>query len=379
MRKSVVGLVAMVLVGAVWTAAPGEAIDRAQVQAMKEEARMARAEMQAAPTAPKAEKAILVRCDRGESVQAALDKNPGPVTIEVQGICAENLSIARDNVTLRGVGGALFDGSNLPTLGHGIVVTGATNVTIENLTIQEMSAGMVLEAGAVAALSGVVLQHNRNGLFLSHGSAAKLTRCSVLENLYDGIGAWNGSDVLLAGIVSSNSNGMAGIILSGSTLSLAKDTSVEARANGYGIALQFGASGFFHGMNATVNVDDNLSWGVFADSSSSIVVKDLECSGNTTGVQVDNAYIWFAGGAISGNDLDVVLSFGARADFYGPVTVGDVYCEPSVLTRGVVSCPPPGEKALSDTDRRLDGLSTLHDRPFEPMDGFEPEASSWSN
>ena len=45
---------------------------------------------------------ILVRCDKGQSVQSALDNLTGPVTIMVSGICKENLLIMKDDVTING-------------------------------------------------------------------------------------------------------------------------------------------------------------------------------------------------------------------------------------------------------------------------------------
>ena len=63
MRESLALLLVALATGAVLAAAPAQAVDRAQVAAMKEEARAAMAQMQAAVPATKAGKAVLVRCD----------------------------------------------------------------------------------------------------------------------------------------------------------------------------------------------------------------------------------------------------------------------------------------------------------------------------
>ena len=50
---------------------------------------------------------MVVNCANGDSLQAAIDRESGPVTIEVRGICAENVLIARKQVTLHGLDPAL--------------------------------------------------------------------------------------------------------------------------------------------------------------------------------------------------------------------------------------------------------------------------------
>lgn len=105
MRRGVGVVMAVALVGVVVVAAPAGAIDRARAEAMKEEARAATVGMQPTESvsSTKALKTVVVRCDKGQSVQAALDANSGPVVIEIQGICTENVRIERrSDVTLRG-------------------------------------------------------------------------------------------------------------------------------------------------------------------------------------------------------------------------------------------------------------------------------------
>ncbi len=45
---------------------------------------------------------IRVNCNRGDSVQSALDNLTGPATIVVKGTCHENIEIKKDDVTIQG-------------------------------------------------------------------------------------------------------------------------------------------------------------------------------------------------------------------------------------------------------------------------------------
>ena len=53
----------------------------------------------------KATKTVKVDCFKGKSINAALNanKNVDELTIEIDGICYENVIVDRDNVTLRGI------------------------------------------------------------------------------------------------------------------------------------------------------------------------------------------------------------------------------------------------------------------------------------
>jgi len=319
-------------------------------------------------------KIIKVDCSKGQSIQAALGDVSPQLVVEIKGVCAQYVTISRDNVTLRGVGGAVIDGTSLPTqTQHGITVLGASNVTIENLTVQWMRHGIRLEGGSAATLTSVILQNNRNGLILWYASSAKLANCIAQYNTSDGIGAWNGSDLLLSGTVNASFNGRCGIILSGSSLSLESDTTVEANDNALGIALQFVAAGFFTGQNASIATNGNR-WGISAETNSSMVVGPLQCTGNLLGVAADNAYVALQAANITDNDgVDVALSFGARADFNGTTGVGSVECEPSVLTRGDVSCPESAAAASSLMQVRPQRTAPGPHGLFHPREVLERE------
>lgn len=55
-----------------------------------------------APASTAIAKTVAVDCTAGQSIQAAIDREDGPLVVDVDGFCNENVSIKRKDVTLRG-------------------------------------------------------------------------------------------------------------------------------------------------------------------------------------------------------------------------------------------------------------------------------------
>lgn len=100
--------------------------------------------MPAAPTPSVAARApaatVKVNCDKGESVNKALAKQPDAASllVEIDGMCKENVVVTRDRVTLRGTDPAA-DGieatANVEQTDAAVWVRGAQLVNIENLKL----------------------------------------------------------------------------------------------------------------------------------------------------------------------------------------------------------------------------------------------------
>ncbi len=67
-----------------------------------------------------------VDCDKGKSIQEALDKARDGDVIEVEGTCSENIAITKNQITLRGMNGAIIDGPD----------TTITTIRIEGLSVR---------------------------------------------------------------------------------------------------------------------------------------------------------------------------------------------------------------------------------------------------
>src|SRR5215216_6183010 len=74
--------------------------------------------------------ALLVSCDRGETIAKQLDRNETKLVIEFSGTCREHLLIERDGVEIRGSGaGATLIGS--------VRLIGSSRVVLEGFTIRD--------------------------------------------------------------------------------------------------------------------------------------------------------------------------------------------------------------------------------------------------
>jgi hypothetical protein len=170
---------------------------------------------------------VNVDCTNGKSINKALDqhKNAQSLTIEIEGMCTENVIVTRDRVTLRGANPAT-DGIqavlNATSIDAALWVRGAHQVVVENLKLTggfagllatEVSSpslrmvncrsegnsawGVVLENSLLEA-EDTVLTSNGNfnaGVFI--GSRFLCNRCTL-------------SDPLGTGVLGSNRNNIVG-------------------------------------------------------------------------------------------------------------------------------------------------------------------------
>lgn len=234
-------------------------------------------------------KTVVVDCSKHHSINDALQDSAPQLVIEVVGVCAENVVITRDNVTLRGSGaGATIDGATLPAPRlPGIAVTGATNVGLENLTIRNMSRGVSAEYGAAVRIDGLHVEDNSHGIIAISNSSLKVSNSTARRNSQFGISVWAGSAGIFSGSIVASENELAGIVVDASSLECLNYATLEVDDNeGYGLYLQEGASVALYGIGTSVAVRRNAEAGIEIDSGSSVSVNRLECSGNGTGVVV---------------------------------------------------------------------------------------------
>lgn len=338
----------------------------------------------ASPAVAAGGKTIQVDCAKGDKIATALEEKASPLTVEIHGVCTEEVVVRRDNITLRGGSpGAAIIGPDTPIFpfGGAITVAGASEVTVTDLILRDGRRGMTITNGGSAILQRVTLQDNLStGLSVFATSSAELTDCVAQRNGRFGIAAWDNSEVDLQGSVSANDNGIVGILLSASHAagSSSLTVSVEANDNGLvGIVLQIGGTAQ---LNASVSGDQLLGLWIIVGSS---YAGDIEASGNDIwGLALETASVFEGSGSIVGNGclaveaignstflfngdssgnpcglaLDGVhagftdstvsdhlsLSFGTQVDFAGSNSfTGGVSCDGTVLTRGDVSCPAP--------------------------------------
>jgi hypothetical protein len=167
-------------------------------------------------------KAVSVDCTKGKSVQAAIDANVGAVTIDIHGICVENVRIERrSDITLRGAS-ALTDGIQGVAGGTaGLEVYHSTRVLVQNLAL---SNGATIGFGAwfshVTLESCRVENNTMAGMHLSSDSGINGDQLIVSNNLARGATVQRAATFFCVGCTFANNNTAAAVATTGGLFSL---------------------------------------------------------------------------------------------------------------------------------------------------------------
>ena len=158
--------------------------------------------------------AAVVNCPK-QSIQKEVDKANGPTTIIIKGVCVEDVTIKKNDITLEGDGGTV-EGTitirtarwvvirNLTVTGSGAGVVGIENAafTVEDSVIDRNGeAGIDVEDGAHATIrhnditnnGQAALPDSGRGVLVNDGGNANIIDNDILNNRSDGIGVFNGS------------------------------------------------------------------------------------------------------------------------------------------------------------------------------------------
>ena len=248
---------------------------------------------------------VSIDCNNGQRVRDApiqTERNGfrlGHVTINITGVCIEQFTITRDDLTLVGAG----PGAELrtPSGGGGIAINNSRRVDFNSLAITN---GSVVVAGnsKVSFLNVAFRNSPRFGLFVTGG------RVTVSDSFFDGAGesgvfAWVGSTVELYNTVIENSGGRGLELQIGATAQV--DRGSVVRNNGTGIGLWY---------NSTLDlrdafVENNLGDGVTLVGGSTLLLGGpAVIRGNQwSGIRLEDTSVAgsFAAGEITGNGFGV--------------------------------------------------------------------------
>jgi len=337
-----------------------------------------------------ATRTVRVRCDRGQSINQALEvmeRYSGDLLILVRGTCHEDVVIERNDVTLRGeVPGARVVASSSTAIfldrvsrvsienlrvqggtegaedmgGAGVFVWQSTAVSVSDLVVERgQSKGMTVVGSTVTITDSVFRYNNGYGL---QGNASSLVflgnEVGFFANKYEGLLLSFQSDLISLANVRASGNRSHGIqvelnssatlvgsvVVTGNVLagikvehgSVFAGSDVEASSNENGMMAVTG--GQIH--VETANVHDNTLTGLSATAGGFFEFFGTVNSNGTDGVYLHGSSATFHDVTIQGNtSSDVVLLFGSRVDFEGDNTVDEVECDDTVLVEGDVSCP----------------------------------------
>ena len=175
-----------------------------------------------APAGTAGSKTVAVDCTLGQKIQAAIDREDGPLVVDVHGICEENVNIVRKNVTLRGVD-PLTDGIDGVVTNPQFAAFRLRYVEfaqVQNLTIRN---GPL--TGISAAFSTLILDncritgHASIGIQVSQGTFVDAEDVTISQNGGQGVNVQTASRVFCHACDIANNGGFAASVGSGSVLS----------------------------------------------------------------------------------------------------------------------------------------------------------------
>ena len=138
-------------------------------------------------------KTVAVDCAKGQSIQAALAKPGNPLTIQIAGICVENVTVRRDNVTFVGSDPAL-DGvqaaSAAEPFSAAVIVREARNIHFQNLQFSGGNTGGLRVENTRRNISADNCLFHNNGTWgvIAVGGSLEVTNSTVRDNHTSGQG-----------------------------------------------------------------------------------------------------------------------------------------------------------------------------------------------
>ena len=349
-----------------------------------------------------------VRCDKGQTLAKALQKAEPGDTLLVSGICHERVTITTDRITIDGQGSAVLDGGggSLADFTGVLTIDGAKGVRLRGLTIRHGpgegilalrgaaftaehtvsrdngTTGIAVLQGSTAELSNCTMTGNRLGLDVFTGASAVLRDAVAIDqNSGNGVdingqavveiraanvtASGNGGSGIVVGsgqlaifqfpvtpasALTTNDNGVAGIILGGSPFTVYSAATVTASGNGV-FGILFGGPSFLvttPGSGSRFLIENNAV-GMRLQAGAGMSFNfggQLTVTGNGVGLQADASGTLTVvsdpaqPSAITGNGTDVDLVFGSRATF-NSVQIGTLVTDGTSLCRGAAKpgCP----------------------------------------
>jgi|GEM_PF-2051422 len=281
-------------------------------------------------------KVVKVDCTKGESVQEAVDKNAGPLTIEIRGLCSENVRVSHhDDVTLRGSDPA-NDGI------HGVASTPAAPA----LTFRHSDRGRVenlsVSNGPASGISFVY-------------SPAEVFHCRITGNAGNGLSViWSivhGTDLTISDNQGIGLQAAQGTFVSCLGCRLESNTGFASAHANWGGALTLWDS-VVTGTRGILATN-----GAYADIDCLSQVSSYPCSMNVTG---------FAARAIGNANAALYVA----GDFTGQVSAFDRGQIQIIGSRQLAT----GQPGIGPAVNRIDAHATLSVDPLTDENGVEQQS-----
>ncbi len=335
-----------------------------------------------------------VDCAAGGSINDAINNSPlrlhVALTVNFKGTCTENVTIARDDVTLEGSDGAVLVG--------GIRIESGIRVHLRNFTVRDntfFEGAIEAVSGSIVFLTDIAVENAADrGIRIRDSVAEFFGNITVTDS--GTIGILNrGARLSFEADMNISNSGQFDIIMTDGTSCFSKDGNITTTGSPAGLVIQNTSSfeGVFGSVNTSghqlagilistqgtfvyssdIDANNNGVVGIVVDESSSfspfdnvtnqaeltvtgnpvvgIAVQNsstlflngaVDISGNGRGLIVDIAQLFSTDAQVTGNTAaDLDLRFGSTATFNGGNLYDTLLCDATVLTRGEITCPAP--------------------------------------
>lgn len=249
-----------------------------------------------------------VNCDKGQSIQAALETATGTaegLVIRVSGTCNEFVTISRDRVSIVGENGATIVGQ--------VSIRGPSNVGLRDLMITGPGDGLIARNGRTRVRDCNIVQNDGVGVRADHGAFVGITGGQVTDN-YGGNGVQvEGSSAVIS---DANISGHSEVGVSATETSRLNIEGGAVTGNGIGIEVNNNSSLELAG----TDVSGNEMFGLLLFNSSGGTLAAPTISGNGwQGLELGfNSSAFVTDGTITGNGKNgVYLAYHSMVGVFG--------------------------------------------------------------
>ncbi len=230
---------------------------------------------------------VKVNCNKGQTIADALTQNPGqPLVVDIKGVCNENVTVTRNNVTLQGKNPNASEIRGVPEADpfaeSPITLLGAQLVVIDKLTVSGGDSSGIAAIASFFTVSNSVIENNgRSGIAVSTGSTARIDNNMLRGNAHHGILVAAAFAQITNNMIHNNTRNGIGVFAGGNAHIGADIVSGTPgpntiRMNNNGIAAI--GPGRADILNNTI--EDNTDHGVFSHLGGSVVLTNNMVSGN---------------------------------------------------------------------------------------------------
>jgi hypothetical protein len=214
------------------------------------------------------DRVIPVHCERGASLQQAIEYARPGTLLQLSGTCLGPIHISRNDLTLEGGGNSGIDGQKADAL----TLSGAQNVSLRNLEIKNGNNGVVETNGAHVVLTNVSVHDNAlMGIQLEANSSALISGGSAMHNGVNGVDLEASSSLILSGSYTAKSNAVFGLNVNGSSSVTFQGANLVVDGNTLGIQIGTSSGAFITDGTTTISVSGNATTGLTVVSGAHMV------------------------------------------------------------------------------------------------------------